>query len=354
MPHAYALHQQGASQLPLQYNLSSQALLPAQNNPAYNIYPGGGVNAPAAQKQEQQQRDKENNIFDKTSESFFIVDNKQTNILESQVIQLNLQTDSQQQQEEAQKQATQVPQRMPVQAESTSFQMKPNPITDTQSQENLKQSDMKAYYEEQVQHLFDQNKLQTSQCNSFVPKIQFDQQPETLTEKDYAFIGSLFDINLFQKLRLTLLFRGSRDGYTNTDFMRKCAKQTKTLVLVKSWEHDCVFGGYASAAWLNEGDYIKDERAFIFSVTRMKKFAPKNPDFAIYLNQDYILCFGNDIMIANNCNQEENCSSKFPEDYLCPFELQDEEKQCYLTGAPNFQVDDIEVYKVNIDQNMDV
>lgn len=41
-------------------------------------------------------------------------------------------------------------------------------------------------------------------------------------------------------------------------------------------------------------------------------------------------------MIGNNCNKEENSLTKFPEDYICPFELQDEEKQCYLTGAPNF------------------
>jgi len=69
------------------------------------------------------------------------------------------------------------------------------------------------------------------------------------------------------------------------------------------------------------GEYLSDEKAFIFSITHGKKFFPKTSEFALFLGAEYILCFGNDIMISNNCNEEESSTSKFPEDYKCDFEL---------------------------------
>jgi hypothetical protein len=71
---------------------------------------------------------------------------------------------------------------------------------------------------------------------------------------------------------------------------------------------------------------------------------PKNPEFALFLGEDYLLCFGNDIMISNGCNEEESSSSKFPSDYACNAEVPSNQRASYLAGAPLFQVDDIEVY----------
>ena len=43
---------------------------------------------------------------------------------------------------------------------------------------------------------------------------------------------------------MTLLYKGSKDGYTADDFLQKCNNKNKLLVLIRSWEHDKVFGGY--------------------------------------------------------------------------------------------------------------
>ena len=88
-----------------------------------------------------------------------------------------------------------------------------------------------------------------------------------------------------------------------------------------------MFGGFVSVPWSDCSEYIQDDKAFIFSIDHMKKFLPKNPEFALFLGPEYILCFGNDIMISNHCNEEENCTSKFPEDYSCELDLSNVEKQ---------------------------
>lgn len=41
---------------------------------------------------------------------------------------------------------------------------------------------------------------------------------------------------------------------------------SNTIVLIKSWEHDQVFGGYVSVKWENCGEYLMDNKAFIFSI----------------------------------------------------------------------------------------
>lgn len=64
-----------------------------------------------------------------------------------------------------------------------------------------------------------------------------------------------------------MLYRGSRDGYTRYDFLGKCKDYSNTLVVIKSWEYDHIFGGYVSVPWTDEDGYICDENAFIFSIT---------------------------------------------------------------------------------------
>ena len=62
-------------------------------------------------------------------------------------------------------------------------------------------------------------------------------------------------------------------------------------------------------------------------------FHPRNPEFALYLGGDYIFCFGNDIMLINNCNKEKGSMCKFPEDYECLIYISNFEKYTYLTGG---------------------
>ena len=84
----------------------------------------------------------------------------------------------------------------------------------------------------------------------------------------------------------TLLYRASRDGFTCQAFHAKCDGQKNTLTIIKN-NLNYVFGGYASSAWDNFGQYINDPKAFLFSLRRdgiscKDKFAIKNPTSALF------------------------------------------------------------------------
>lgn len=70
-----------------------------------------------------------------------------------------------------------------------------------------------------------------------------------------------------QYLHLSLLFRATRDGWSEDDFYRQCTNPGSTLVLIKTTEHH-VFGGYADAPWEKDENEIPSSRggAFLFDL----------------------------------------------------------------------------------------
>ena len=59
-----------------------------------------------------------------------------------------------------------------------------------------------------------------------------------------------------------LLYRATRDGFTNQAFHTKCDGKENTITIIKS-NLNYVFGGYASSAWNSLGYYINDPNAFL-------------------------------------------------------------------------------------------
>jgi hypothetical protein len=47
-------------------------------------------------------------------------------------------------------------------------------------------------------------------------------------------------------------------------------------------QYDHIFGGYTSVPWDNAGGKIKDDSAFLFSVTDQKKFEVTPGEVAVY------------------------------------------------------------------------
>lgn len=62
-----------------------------------------------------------------------------------------------------------------------------------------------------------------------------------------------------------LVYAGSRDGYSNEDFHRKCDNISKALVIYKTID-GFIFGGYAETSWDNVSLFKYDDKAFIFSL----------------------------------------------------------------------------------------
>jgi hypothetical protein len=96
----------------------------------------------------------------------------------------------------------------------------------------------------------------------------------------------------------SLLYRGSRDGQTNTAFHSKCNEKGCTLTVI---ETTCgkVFGGYSNTAWSSTHDYKKANKAFLFALSGGGISSPckmrlndANDERAIYCGSGFGPAFG--------------------------------------------------------------
>ena len=85
--------------------------------------------------------------------------------------------------------------------------------------------------------------------------------------KNFLFPDISFDSEL--KYRLT------RDGKSFKIFHKLCDNIAPNLLLIKD-DKDNIFGGFTNVSWENMDIKKKDEESFLFSVTKDKKYFPKN------------------------------------------------------------------------------
>ena len=76
------------------------------------------------------------------------------------------------------------------------------------------------------------------------------------------------------QFRTKLLFRKSINGNSFSDFHRMCDNQGKTLVLIQT-EIGLIIGGYTTKDWNTSGKWFKDDKSFLFSLTKGKIFPIK-------------------------------------------------------------------------------
>lgn len=102
------------------------------------------------------------------------------------------------------------------------------------------------------------------------------------------------------KVRLSLLYKISRDGCNPWTFHTKCDSQGPTVTVIYN-TNDTVYGGYTSQSWLGAGTAYNayDENAFLFQVryngiSVQKKFLIKADmyDAAITCGHKYGPIFG--------------------------------------------------------------
>lgn len=152
-----------------------------------------------------------------------------------------------------------------------------------------------------------------------------------------------------------LLYRGSRDGFNASDFHRTCDNKGKTLVLVKNTSGH-IFGGYASIPWARsavKGSYMQAPGSFLFTLTNVYMTEPvkfplkkENNSNAVFCKSDYGPTFGNghDLHIASSSNTNTNSRANFSTYY----DTIDKGNVIFSSKmSNNFQVQEIEVYKIN-------
>eukprot|EP00331_Platyophrya_macrostoma_P015794 CAMPEP_0176471350 /NCGR_PEP_ID=MMETSP0127-20121128/41082_1 /TAXON_ID=938130 /ORGANISM="Platyophrya macrostoma, Strain WH" /LENGTH=449 /DNA_ID=CAMNT_0017865985 /DNA_START=27 /DNA_END=1376 /DNA_ORIENTATION=+ len=143
-----------------------------------------------------------------------------------------------------------------------------------------------------------------------------------------------------------LIYRGSKDGYTASNFHSKCDNKGPTVVVIKS-HLGKIFGGFTDVAWDSSNNYKTTTNSFLFSIDRKQKYEQKagQTSNSIYAYATYGPTFGggHDIYIADNCNSGTSCYSYFPYSYDCK-EYSNPSSSDWLAGAYNFKVDEIEVF----------
>ena len=134
----------------------------------------------------------------------------------------------------------------------------------------------------------------------------------------------------------------SEDGNSFNTFHTKCDNQFPALFIAKTKDGD-KFGGYTSIGWNCSGNYLYDEKCFLFSLNKEQKYPLKDKTNAIGCFKDRGVDFNDDCYF---------CQTNMTKCYSAG-------NYCFLKGigkvlADNkentFLVEEVEVFKVIINQ----
>lgn len=93
------------------------------------------------------------------------------------------------------------------------------------------------------------------------PEIMFDSTILAGVEEQKALKNLLGESR-----NLTLLYRGSRDGFRKHDFHKRCDGRKDTVTVVQA-DTGRKFGGYTDIAWASEGGLqAKDHSSYLFAL----------------------------------------------------------------------------------------
>ena len=162
--------------------------------------------------------------------------------------------------------------------------------------------------------------------------------------KDYDFIferlKKVYSEN--KDIRLSLLYRASKDGDGASDFHSRCDKSQSTLTIIKT-KKGLRFGGFTSETWAGKDEDKKDKKAFCFSLDKMKIYNCIKGKRAIFASPFCGPTFENCIFQINDKCFEEGgeCSDDIQNNFdnqEKKYEINNEEEK--------FEVEDVEVFNV--------
>jgi hypothetical protein len=158
--------------------------------------------------------------------------------------------------------------------------------------------------------------------------------------------------------QLSLLWRGSRDGFKAQDFHRRCDGHPNTLTVVLDTNGN-IFGGFTPVKWESRAwtgnwrDIAKadeSQKSFIFSLKNPRNFPAKRFALKREARHHAIECASNtgprfwDFNISDNCNaNNDSYAHGFGQTYTKDPGL---DENTFLTGAQTFKVKEIEVFEM--------
>jgi hypothetical protein len=157
--------------------------------------------------------------------------------------------------------------------------------------------------------------------------------------------------DLDAEVTLSLLYRGSRDGFGAVDIHAKCDDKGATVTIVKSTEGN-IFGGYSDQSWESNSKCKSSSRAFLFSMVNPAGVAPMKLPLTGKWNYNAMGCYfsrspmfggGSDLCVQDNCNTVTNACSRLGHTYTLP---PGQDSRTFLAGSEFFLVAEIEVFAV--------
>jgi hypothetical protein len=157
----------------------------------------------------------------------------------------------------------------------------------------------------------------------------------------------------FKKKQFTLLWRGSRDGFSVLDFHSRCDGHANTLTVILD-THRNIFGGFTPVEWESPTNLKQkadpSQKSFLFTLKNphnvpARRFGLKAEckDEAIRCESDFGPNFW-DICVCQKCNARPNSfTSGFAARYTNDTGL---DGTTFFTGSEKFRVKEIEVFEI--------
>ncbi|ETO01720.1 hypothetical protein RFI_35719, partial [Reticulomyxa filosa] len=135
---------------------------------------------------------------------------------------------------------------------------------------------------------------------TFNTLISIEFKSKILTHKEGQLLLSYLPKG--KESKVTLLYRGSDDGFGSSNFHEKCNGKGATVTIVLSDQFNHVFGGFTNLQWTSRNTYANDAGAFVYLLRSGKgdnpqKFTTKSGQegYAIYDHSSYGPTFGKKI-----------------------------------------------------------
>ena len=147
-----------------------------------------------------------------------------------------------------------------------------------------------------------------------------------------------------KKIKLSLLFRASRDGDTIKAFHDRVDGISPTISLIET-KTNYIFGGFTDHAWDSKSGCVNTNNTFMFSFNKKKIYIGKNGGY-IHCDNDYgpWFCGGAGVYGDNYFKTNNSYEWELKSNIVC-FDGFTEEFEL-VGGVKNFMVNEVEVFKV--------
>ena len=118
--------------------------------------------------------------------------------------------------------------------------------------------------------------------------------------------------------QMVLLYKATRDGFTDKDFQLKCKGKGEVWVISEDVKGN-VFGGYTSIGWTGRNPWVRDPASYVYTLVNPHgipptKYNPKKEN-SLCISDFGNIYFGYDLYIAENSNSNNDSFTNFPVDY---------------------------------------